>query len=170
MTLPPNVAAFLGCIRVLEGTSAPDGYRALYGWRPGLADRLFVDTSVHPQRRFWIHTGREVQPGESFGPTDTTTAAGAYQITWPTWSSYQRWCAAQGMPRAAFDQAGQDACAIWLIQRAGAYADVAAGRFQVALVKCSPTWASLPYSTAQQNPKDYDAAELAYRNCGGTLA
>jgi muramidase (phage lysozyme) len=166
LSLPPNVTAFIGAIRFDEGTEAPEGWRALYGWRKGRDDRLFTDTSVHPRRRFWILTGEEVVPGESFGPSDTTTAAGAGQFNWPTWSDHM---AANGpMP---FDQAGQTRCFVWLFQsRARCYDDVVAGRFEIACAKCAPIWASLPQSLAGQHPKSMDATRTAYLNCGGQIA
>jgi muramidase (phage lysozyme) len=171
LSLPGNVNAFIGAIRFAEGTSAPEGWRALYGWRKGRDDRLFTDLSAHPRRRFWIVTGEEVQPGEPFGPTETTTAAGALQINWPTWSDYTTWRVRQGLAPDMFDQVGQTGCGVWLLkERAHCYEDVIAGDFEVAVAKASIVWASLPGSLAGQHPRAMTEVKTAYLNCGGLVA
>lgn len=172
LTIPANVVALLRTIPRVEGTAEAgpvDMYRVLYGWRPGRVDRLFSDMSAHPQRRFWIRSGEPVMEFDTFTSTETTTAAGAFQITWPTFRDFLQWRVGQRLARPAFDKAGQEACAIWLMQRARAYNDIAAGRFAAGIYKLSGTWASLPYSTAGQRTWTLAATEVIYRQAGGEV-
>jgi lysozyme len=166
-TLPANVRAFLHMIYVCEGTDGPDGYRALYGYNPRTnPKRIFDSFDAHPRVRFWIRSGEPVQLGESFGPTETTTAAGAPQITWPTWSRYMQ--ATGAGPR--FGPEEQDLCAAYLLRDCRAYQFIVAGQIQAALVQASPVWASLPFSGAGQNPRTLAFAQSAYESAGGMIA
>jgi len=69
-----NLDAFLWALRVSEGTAtaSEEGYRALFGWRPGNG-KTFADMSQHP-RQFFTYTNLA-------DSTIRTSAAGAYQIT-----------------------------------------------------------------------------------------
>lgn len=165
---PPNVDAFLDTIAVCEGIpDGPIGYRVLYGYhRTTRPDRLFDSFDAHPHLRFWIRTAEPVALGATFGPNDTTTAAGRYQATWPTWSRYR---AATGAgPRFGPDE--QDAFGVWCLEDCGAYDLIVAGSLREALRKASPVWASLPDSDAGQNPKSLAFAENAFAKAGGVMA
>lgn len=81
-----------------------------------------------------------------------STAAGAYQIIKPTWLRVR----AGNSERTAlpdFSPASQDEAAIRLLIECGAFEFVIMGDIQTAIRKASKVWASLPGSTAQQNPK-----------------
>jgi muramidase (phage lysozyme) len=149
-----NTDAFLACLSQTEGTG--DEYGALFGYKPGNR-KVFTDFSQHP------HVGTSFV--DKSGAQHITTAAGRYQIIYPTWVAFLH---ARG-PHD-FGPASQDECALWLIENRGAFDDVEAGRFRIALDKCAPEWASLPASTVPQPVKTYAFAESAYLAAGGTIA
>lgn len=156
-----NLRAFLMMVRACEGTADDDGYFALFGHTPS-APRLFVSTADHPRLRTYETHDEFIRNGS----IDYTTAAGAFQITESTWD---RFTAARG-GKCPFDQAGQDECAAWLIDRAGALGDIFVGRLSDALIKCRGIWASLPTATVGQPKRTAAFASSAYVNAGGALA
>ncbi len=152
-----NVAAFLMMIRACEGTSEPDGYQALFGYRPGNGRIFDNEFARHPNIRSSFR--------QTDGTTNYTTAAGAYQCLFSTWSRLQ---AKLGLPD--YSPASQDAAATELIAEAGAMGDVKDGRLQDAIDKCSHVWASLPASNYPQPKRTYLFATNAYIEAGGTFA
>lgn len=132
-----NVKAFLALIRRLE---SGDNYGIIYG------GSKFTDFSAHPNIRIPFHNPR--RSGD--GLNDYSTAAGAYQITYPTWLTIQ---AVAFLPD--FSPKSQDEAAVWLLQSRGVLNHIIAGNFTDAIRKASPTWASLPFSDAGQNPVAY---------------
>jgi len=144
----PNVRAFLKAIRLGEGTSDEAGYYRIVG------GGSFTDDSVHP--RVKVHIPRY---------NVYSTAAGAYQIIWPTW---QGLCKQYSFPN--FSPDSQDEAAVALIAEKRALEDVKCGRLSDAVAKCAPIWASLPGSTAGQRTEDYAAVKGVYLSNGGTLA
>lgn len=143
-----NVQAFLKAIRLGEGTSDEEGYYRIVG------GGTFTDDSVHPKVKVYIPR-YDVY----------STAAGAYQIIWPTW---QGLCRQYDFPD--FSPAVQDEAAVALIAEKRALGDVKAGRLADAVAKCAPIWASLPGSDAGQRTESLDAVELVYLQNGGTIA
>ena len=153
-----NIQAMLATIRHSE--SGGD-YSVLYG------GGHFYDYSAHPDIKvpfFNRESGKE----------DYSTAAGAYQINHPTyllWSvtpAFLIWNSAyQG---EAFDHPAQDALAVAGLQLIGAVPDILAGNFSAMMKTVSRTWASLPYSTAQQNPESLAAAQNLFVSNGGVIA
>ena len=144
----PNVYAFLGMLRVSEGTAGPNGYRTLVG------GSLFDSFADHP---------RVLVPLPNLGIN--SSAAGAYQILQKTWDGVR---AKLGL--GDFSPASQDAAAIELIRQRGALADVRAGRFAVAVQKCRKEWASLPGAGYGQRENSLARLQTAYLNAGGVLA
>lgn len=142
-----NRYAFLRMTYACEGTDGPDGYRTLFGG--GLFD-------APP----WQHPRNKVSAGGY-----TSTAAGAPQILAGTWDDF---CKDRGV--RPFDPEGQDACAVWLIDRRGATADVDAGRLEQAIAKCGKEWASFPGSPYGQRTRSMDFCRQHYLAAGGTLA
>ncbi|MCX5545692.1 glycoside hydrolase family 104 protein [Paraburkholderia sp. CNPSo 3076] len=138
-----NVQAFLRMVRVGEGTSGANGYTTLFG------GGQFSDMSKHPDVRV------------PFGST-YSTAAGAYQINYPTWLDIQ---AALSLPD--FSAASQDIAACWLIKRAGALADVENGAVDSAISKCNKVWASLPGAPYGQPTRTLAQAETDFASYGG---
>ena len=143
-----NVQAFLKAIRLGEGTSDEMGYYRIVG------GGSFTDDSVHPRVKVFI-------PRYNVH----STAAGAYQIIWPTWVGL---CKQYSFPD--FSPECQDEAAVALIAEKHALGDIMFGDLKSAVQKCSSIWASLPGSTAGQRTEDYGAVEKVYTDNGGTLA
>lgn len=142
-----NQAAFLAMIRRAEtGTDGPDAYRMFFGG-------TYFDTfEGHPNV---IHTANGIR----------STAAGAYQIRYATWTDIRR-----ALGPIDFSPESQDAAAVWLIQRRGALEDVRAGRFDVAVGKLGQEWASLPSSQYGQHTWSFDDVLAWFKDAGGTQA
>lgn len=152
--IPSAVAAFLYMIRASEHVYPRDvendaAYNIFYG------GARFNDLSDHP-----VNTG-EMKPvklpdamcrAAGRAPGCVTTAAGAYQIIRPTWNRVRD---VLGLPD--FSRESQDRAAIYLLEESGAMERIGLGDIEGAIAKAAPVWASLPGSTAQQNPK-----KLAY--------
>jgi muramidase (phage lysozyme) len=149
----PNQRAFLNVIAACEGTAHPDGYRALFGWRPGNDSLLFTSFADHPRIRTYEKDDEFIRNGVK----DYTTAAGKWQITETTWN----WFVRSVGPRD-FSPASQDECALWLIDKAGATKDVLAGDLETALSKCSGTWASLPGSPYGQPTRSLQYCQAVF--------
>lgn len=142
-----NRSAILKVIRFAEGTADARGYNRLFGGRE------IEDLSRHPDICV------------KFGST-CSTAVGAYQFLTTTWESLN-------LPD--FSPANQDKGAIELIRRRGALGDVDAGRFELAIGKLSPEWASLPRwdgdkeGTYRQPVKSMQKLREVYVSSGGSV-
>ncbi len=141
-----NLKAFLLMIRYAEGTFSQDGYRKLYG------GSLFNDLSKHPNTAV-----------SKWGIA--STAAGAYQILFKTWTEIQ-----QKLKLLDFSPHSQDKAAVELIRRRNALDDVLAGRFAQALLKCRKEWASLPGAGYNQSEKSPTVLAKVYKIAGGNIA
>lgn len=161
-----NVAAFLAMIRAAEGTAPPEAYGALFGWPA--AGRNFDPYSAtgHP-RVFFNYTDKS-------GKTVRTSAAGAYQIIWTTWSAYyvpfMAWCGLNGRECTGFTPGTQDSFAEFLLSLDGALDDVKAGRLPEALAIARKRWASLPGAGYNQPERSQQFVINAYTNAGGRIA
>lgn len=142
-----NVKAFLLMIRTCEGTAGDNGYSMLFG------GKLFSSYAQHPNVK--------VPYKDTY-----STAAGAYQILYGTWLKCQ--AAVDGL--TDFSPANQDKAAVYLISGRNALEDVKAGRFAIAVSKCSKEWASLPGSPYGQPVKTLVQAQSYYINAGGNIA
>ena len=150
-----NVKAFLAMIRQFE--SAGD-YSVIYG------GGHFSDFSDHPDIKVpFVNPARP--PHADGTPNDFSTAAGAYQINWPTWQMLYPL-----INGTDFSPASQDEAAIQLLKINGALTDVIAGNFQDAIDSASGTWASLPASTSGQPKQSMATAQTVYTSNGGQLA
>jgi muramidase (phage lysozyme) len=143
-----NLRAFLAVIRACEGTVGDEGYRALFGWRPGNG-KVFDSFADHPRKR--------IPYGDTY-----TTAAGAYQMLASTYDDAK---AHTGV--TDFSPESQDRCAVYLIQRRGALDDVNAGRLRAAISKTNREWASLPGSPYGQPVRSLDFCERTFATHGG---
>ena len=159
-----NRSAFLSMIRASEGTSGPDGYRTMFGYR------TFTDFSDHPRQAVQFTR-------QSDGAKLWTTAAGAYQLMavspLPGGGStrvdtWDRLKAKLQLPD--FTPGSQDAAALELVDECGALGDVDAGRLADAVTKCRKVWASLPGAGYGQPERSLDTLQAAFTNAGGTLA
>lgn len=147
MNAPDPIASFLFMIRSSEHNALDVASGACYSVFYG--GSRFNDLSDHP-----VLTGEKVgvrlppamciAAGIASGNC-VSTAAGAYQMTVPTW---KRAKAALGL--TDFSPASQDAAAAWLLDQARVTPFIASGDIAAAVRKASSTWASLPGSTAQQ--------------------
>ena len=134
------VGAFLAVIRQFE---SHNDYSILYG------GGHFSDFSKHPRVAVPINI-----PG--YG-SKKSTAAGAYQINAPTYDDF-----APRLGISDFSPASQDRIAVAILQQCGAYDAIIAGDVQTAFALASKRWASLPYSTAGQNPQTIAKAQSLY--------
>jgi lysozyme len=147
---PAAVSAMLFMIRANEHVYPRDvendaAYNIFYG------GARFSDLSDHP-----VNTG-EMKPvrlsdemcrSAGFGPGCVSTAAGAYQIIRPTWNRIR-----DKLKLPDFSKQSQDRAAIELLEESGAMELLGLDDVIGAIRKASVVWASLPGSTAQQNPK-----------------
>lgn len=105
--------------------------RSEHGGRVGQYDvlfggEIFADFSRHPNKLVKIGRYR-------------STAAGAYQINYPTWQEIQR---ALHLPD--FSPASQDAACDFLIRKCGPVEDVMAVDFERGCKMIAKRWASIP--------------------------
>lgn len=143
-----NVRAFLKGIRLGEGTSDDMGYYRIVG------GQMFSDDSTHPHVRVYLPRWKLY-----------STAAGAYQIIFPTW---QGLCNQYGF--TDFSPETQDMMAVALIAGRHALNDVISGLFAEAVDKCNEEWASLPGSKSGQRTEDFENVKQVYLDNGGELA
>lgn len=117
--IPDNIRKFLLLVSHTEGTDKyPNPYNVLFG------GHTFTGYVTHPNIK--------VPYGKTY-----STAAGRYQLLYKTFV---------GLKMADFTPASQDAAAIALIKRRGAYDDIISGNWNDAIEKCNREWASLPDS------------------------
>lgn len=155
-TVNKNLQAFLWMIRKAEGTATINGYRYLFG-STYTKEKLFTSYKDHP-KQYFDYTDKA-------GKTISTSAAGAYQITYTTWKALK-----MKIPLPDFTPANQDAAAIQLIKERNAIKDIEAGRFEDALNKVRRIWASLPGAGANQPEKELAEVRQWYKNAGGYIA
>ena len=150
-----NVKAFLMMIRHAEGTSAEDGYQYLFGCT--LRNKItFNNFSTHPNRRakYTNKAGKEI----------ISTAAGAYQILYPTWKAL---CAQLGV--SDFSPATQDLMAVALLSGANCLQKIMDGNLAYGLDKARKIWASLPGAGADQPERSYADVSKWYADAGGEM-
>ena len=157
-----NVEAFLYMIRCCENSQATDDdrYFRFYGNTSfrGIADHPAITGECKPV------------PLDSLGSRYkglVSTAAGAYQIIVPTWGrpggAGIRAAGALGAYIPDFSPSSQDEAARRLLINNGAMALILSGDIEGAINSASSLWASLPGSTAQQNPQSMQIA-MGYFN------
>lgn len=142
--------AFLAVIRAGEGTADELGYRRMFGG--DLFDNGFKD---HPR----ILNTRWTKNGPL-----ASTAAGAYQFLSRTWDEL---VSKYGFED--FSPANQDQGAVGRIIFRDAIGEVIGGDFNAAVRKCSPEWASLPYSKYGQPKRTLAQALEVYAHHGGQI-
>jgi muramidase (phage lysozyme) len=160
-----NVQALLATIRRFESGGS---YNILYHcsrsdplYDPTLPG-YFSDYSTHPNIRIPF-------TNPATGRGDYSTAAGAYQITHPTWLGLYAAAVASG-ESPDFSPQWQDYFAVQLLRVSGALSLVMAGDIDGALQAASATWASLPYSTSGQPKQSVQIAINTYTQNGGSMA
>ncbi|WP_295375629.1 glycoside hydrolase family 104 protein [uncultured Pseudacidovorax sp.] len=160
-----NVQAFLQAIKACEGTAGqPDPYRVCFAY-----SHVISDLSDHPAvTGEW--SGVRLSDAQCKGAGQpagcVSTAAGAYQITRTTWRDVRP---KLGLPD--FSAASQDAAAVELLRRCGAYARLAAGDLAGAVRAARGTWASLPGANyAGQGMRSMAQVQAWYSGAGGYTA
>ncbi|WP_346428401.1 glycoside hydrolase family 104 protein [Burkholderia sp. Nafp2/4-1b] len=149
-----NRQAFLDMIADSEIGAAllavtENGYNVLVG-ATAANPLTFADYSAHPR---------------ILNRALNSTAAGRYQINYPTFLTLSR---QTGL--TDFSPATQDAMALQLIANKGALADIDAGNIQSAIARCAPVWASLPGWTYGQHTNSVDSLIAWYEAAGGATA
>ena len=147
----PNRKAFLDMIAHSEGTpqvpGGDNGYNVIVG------GTLFTSYADHPRKLIKINEHLQ------------STAAGRYQLLAGYFTVYKRL-----LKLVDFSPASQDAIAVQQIRESRALDDVDAGRFDDAVKKCAPIWASLPGSGYGQHENSLTSLEKEYEKDGGTIS
>lgn len=141
-----NVLAALDLIGKYESAGQ---YNKLYG------GGTFSDFSKHPHAKVPFLNPKT-------GKMDYSTAAGKYQINWPT---YLEISAFVSVPD--FSPKSQDILAIALLKMIGAYPLLVAGDFNGAMERISKRWASMPMSTSGQRKISFAVAKNEFIKFGG---
>lgn len=126
-----------------------NGYNVLVGSTPD-APLLFDSYVSHPRRH---------------NEATNSDAAGRYQFMGRYWEPYRK-----SLDLPDFGPDSQDKWAIQLIRECHAYDDVAAGRIEDAIRKCSSRWASFPGNSYGQRANKMEDLLRAYRLAGGGVA
>lgn len=149
-----NLDAFLTMIAISEGTEpiGDHGYNCIVGSTIE-HPKIFHSYADHPRIRVQLR------------PDLASTAAGRYQILERYYDAYK---ALLGLKD--FSPQSQDDIALQMIRERGAFADVAAGRFDEAVAKCSPIWASLPGNQYGQRQNALADLRQAFTQAGGIMA
>ncbi len=126
-----------------------DGYNVLVGATAD-APLLFDSYVSHPRRH---------------NAAMNSDAAGRYQFMGRYWEPYK-----ESLHLPDFGPESQDKWAVQLIRECHAYNDVAAGRIEDAVHKCSSRWASFPGNNYGQHVNQMVDLLRAYRLAGGEIA
>lgn len=158
-----NLEAFLATLAHSEGTApiGDRGYNCIVGSRIGRAI-LFPSYRDHPRIKVQLRADEPKTPGDE---ALWSTAAGRYQILARYFDAYR-----QRLRLTDFSPISQDAIALQMIREQQAYEDVVAGRFEVAIRKCSNIWASLPGAGYGQHEQTLADLRTAFVKVGGTVA
>jgi len=145
-----NLSAFLYMIRSTEHVYPRDvvndaAYSIFYG---GSKFQSFRDHPVITGEKKGIKLPDAMCRAAGLKPGCVSTAAGAYQFIKPTWVRMR-----DRLNLPDFSPLSQDLAAVALLDEVGALDLIYAGDIEGAIYKASKIWASLPGSTAQQNPK-----------------
>lgn len=152
----PRVRAFLAVIRTLEHDARDNPYTTFYG-RAQFSN--FANHPVLTGELRGVPLSREMCINAGFADgICVSTAAGAYQFTVPTWNDVR----GQSPRLSDFSPESQDKAAVRLLRKIGALHMILVDDIDGALRKASTRWASLPYSTAKQNPKSISYALSVY--------
>jgi len=152
-TLDQKVSALMAVIRRYESNN---NYLALVG------GGSFYNTSRHPAALNAPHPDGWVLNSSGsnyFNPARNSSAAGAYQITYPTYMDVAR-----TMGITNFTPESQDILAYELLGEVGAIIKLNNNDIPRAFNLASKRWASLPGSTAKQNPISMQTALTSYNS------
>ena len=144
------LSAFLFMIRSTEHVYPRDvigdaAYSIFYG---GSKFQNFADHPVITGEKKGVPLPDQYCKAAGLKPGCVSTAAGAYQLIKGTWTRLR-----DRLNLPDFSPLSQDRAAVGLLEEIGAVDLIYAGDIEGAIHKASKIWASLPGSTAQQNPK-----------------
>lgn len=167
MLKEPNAIAFLAMIAWAEGTGRGGRYpyATTYGYKHTIKD--FSDHPAITGEWYGLRLPDHYCRGAGLRPGCKSTAAGAYQITKPTWLD-------KGLRKrytpSSFRPEEQDMFA-WkaLVASCGAQEAVLSGAIATAVGLCSGRWASLHGSTSGQPQRSMEALLEAYEDALGRL-
>ena len=151
-----SIAAFLYMLRACEHNKEDVASGAAYNTVAG--GGRFLDMSNHPYRTGeWTGRPLSAKTCKNAGlPSGCiSTAAGAYQMTAPTWDNFRG-------SATDFSPISQDAAAARLLARIGATDKLNQGDFAGAINLASQRWASLPGSTSGQGGRTLAFAVASY--------
>lgn len=126
-----------------------DGYNVCVGSTPA-NPILFQSYVSHPRRH---------------DQATNSDAAGRYQFMGRYWEHYK-----ESLNLPDFGPESQDKWATQLIRECKAYEDIAAGRIEDAIHKCSSRWASFPGNGYGQRQNKMEDLLRIYRLAGGGIA
>lgn len=159
-----SLAALLRLIRIAEHypatIAAGNEYRTFYG------NTLFHNFADHPAitgEKRGVRLPDEMCINAGLSPGCVSTAAGAYQITRPTWKDFRR-AGGWGPYLSDFSPASQDEAARRILLADGAIMALEGGDVEAAIRIAGKRWASLPGSTAQQRPKSIEWALATFND------
>ena len=160
-----NARAFLEAIKRCEGTAGQaDPYRVCYGYSWVVRD-LSEHPAVSGEWRGKTLTDEQCS-GAGYGPGCVSTAAGAYQMTRPTWIKLR-----DRLGLGDFGPASQDAAAIELLRECGALDRLGRGDLAGAVSRARRIWASLPGANyAGQGMRSMADVTAWYQGAGGAVA
>lgn len=161
------LGAFLYMIGAAETTpqamASGSAYHTFYG------GSLFESLADHPVltgEKVGVRLSDEMCRNAGFNPGCVSTAAGAFQITLPTWKDVRK-AGIWGPYLRDFSRESQIEAARRILILCGALDYVTQGEFAVALNYASKRWASLPGSTAKQRPKAFEKVYAYYQQALG---
>ena len=142
-SLDARIAAFGEMVGQFESNGR---YNVIFG------GQTFDSFADHPRIRVWFYDRRKpLQPGRTVN--NYSDAAGKYQFLSTTWEPIAR-----RLQLPDFSPPSQDAAFVEKLRELRVIEALEAGDVETALKRAAGTWASLPGSTALQNPQTLQAA------------
>ena len=146
--------AFRDVIAFSEGTDRPEVQQSVHcGYDVIVGGSLLTDFTRHP---------RKLVPLPRYGIK--STAAGRYQMIWPTWNAL-----AKRLQLEDFTPYSQDMACNELLRECGALRCLARGDFEGACRAANKIWASLPGSPHGQRTEKVGTLRAIFIDRGGVV-
>jgi Muramidase (phage lambda lysozyme) len=150
----PQLHAFRNVLAYSEGTDKPGQRTANHGYDVIVGGGLFTDFSRHPRKLIRL---------PRYGIS--STAAGRYQMIWPTWQAL-----AKRLQLPDFSPDSQDRACDELLRECGAADLLDDGKFDQACYRANKIWASLPGSPYGQRTEKIATLRAIFKTAGGCIA